>query len=636
MRNKIILLILLIISVSSFAQKLEYSVSLIPDSLKTNANAVIRFNQTDIVLSSQKKMKIATKRVVTVFNEKGLNSIDAVEYYEKTSTINSMDAVVYNSFGKEIKKIKRSDFKDQSASGDGTMYSDSRVIYMDYTPTEYPFTVVYESEKTTSNTAFIPFWLPVEGYFLSVEKKIVNLYFSSDLGFRKKEMNFSKFKIEKTTETASQLSYQVSNIVAQKKEVNSPYFLDFFPKVIFGVDRFNLEGVDGVAKNWKEYGKWYYDNLLKGTDELSEETLAKIRALVGNESDKIAKAKIVYKFVQAKVRYVSIQVGIGGFKPMLAKDVDRLSYGDCKALSNYTRALLAAVGVDSYYTELYGSSNKMNIEPDFFSVQGNHVILAIPTDNQYVFLECTSQDTPFGYQANFTDDRQALLIKPDGGDVVKTKNYEDDENKQISKGSYRLDEKGDFAGKITIISEGTQYASKVRVEKMLPNEREAYFKEYWDNINDLKISNLKINNNKEKISFTIDVELQSTAYGSITGNSMMFPINAFNNYSQIPQRYRSRNNPFEIERGFYDDDEIEIVIPENYNIDAKPTNYDIKDKFGEYKTEIVSESPTKLVYKRKLMINKGFYDKSEYENYRKFMEQIAKADTSKILLTKKT
>lgn len=636
MRNKIILLILLIISVSSFAQKLEYSVSLIPDSLKTNANAVIRFNQTDIVLSSQKKMKIATKRVVTVFNEKGLNSIDAVEYYEKTSTINSMDAVVYNSFGKEIKKIKRSDFKDQSASGDGTMYSDSRVIYMDYTPTEYPFTVVYESEKTTSNTAFIPFWLPVEGYFLSVEKKIVNLYFSSDLGFRKKEMNFSKFKIEKTTETASQLSYQVSNIVAQKKEVNSPYFLDFFPKVIFGVDRFNLEGVDGVAKNWKEYGKWYYDNLLKGTDELSEETLAKIRALVGNESDKIAKAKIVYKFVQAKVRYVSIQVGIGGFKPMLAKDVDRLSYGDCKALSNYTRALLAAVGVDSYYTELYGSSNKMNIEPDFFSVQGNHVILAIPTDNQYVFLECTSQDTPFGYQANFTDDRQALLIKPDGGEVVKTKNYEDDENKQISKGSYRLDEKGDFAGKITIISEGTQYASKVRVEKMLPNEREAYFKEYWDNINDLKISNLKINNNKEKISFTIDVELQSTAYGSITGNSMMFPINAFNNYSQIPQRYRSRNNPFEIERGFYDDDEIEIVIPENYNIDAKPTNYDIKDKFGEYKTEIVSESPTKLVYKRKLMINKGFYDKSEYENYRKFMEQIAKADTSKILLTKKT
>lgn len=635
MHKKITLFILLIISVSSFSQKLEYSVLLIPDSLKTNANAVIRFNQKDIVLSSQKKMKISNKRVVTVFNEMGLNAIGAVEYYEKASTINSMDAIVYNSFGKEIKKIKRSDFKDQSASGDGTMFSDNRVIYLDYTPTEYPFTIVYESEKTTSNTAFIPFWLPVEDYFVGVEKKILNVYFSSDLGFRKKEMNFSKFKIEKTIETPSQLSYQVSNIVAQKKEANSPYFLDFFPKVIFGVDRFNLEGVDGVAKNWKEYGKWYYDNLLKGTDELSEETVAKIKTLVGNESDKISKAKIVYQYVQEKVRYVSVQVGIGGFKPMLAKDVDRLGYGDCKALSNYTRALLAAVNVDSYYTELYGSSNKMNIEPDFFSVQGNHVILAIPTENQYVFLECTSQDNPFGFQANFTDDRQVVLIKPEGGEVVKTKNYEDTENKQISKGSYKLDEKGDFSGKINIISEGTQYASKIRVDKMPPNEREAYFKEYWDNINDLKIGNLKINNNKEKISLTIDVELQSTAYGSITGNSMMFPINAFNKYSKIPQRYRTRNNPFEIERGFYDEDEIEIVIPENYSIDAKPTNFDIKDKFGEYKTEIVSVSSTKLVYKRRLLINKGFYDKSEYENYRKFMEQIAKADASKILLTKK-
>ena len=58
-----------------------------------------------------------------------------------------------------------------------------------------------------------------------------------------------------------------------------------------------------------------------------------------NETDPIEKAKIVYKYMQEKTRYISVQVGIGGFKPMLAKDVDRLGYGDCKALSNYTKAL---------------------------------------------------------------------------------------------------------------------------------------------------------------------------------------------------------------------------------------------------------------------------------------------------------
>jgi Domain of Unknown Function with PDB structure (DUF3858) len=295
---------------------------------------------------------------------------------------------------------------------------------------------------------------------------------------------------------------------------------------------------------------------------------------------------------------------------------------------------LAAVNVDSFYTELYGSSNKRSIEPDFFSVQGNHVILAIPNEKQYVFLECTSQDDPFGYQANFTDDREVVLIKPDGGEVVRTKNYEDAENKQITKGSYSLNENGDFLGKIAMVAEGTQYANKARVERMQPKDKDAYFKEYWDYINNLKISNLKIANNKEKIALTIDVELQAATYAAINGNTIMFPLNAFNKYSEVPQRCRNRNNPLEISRGFYDEDEVEITIPENFTIDAKPSNFDIKDKFGEYKIEIISVGPTKLTYKRSLLIKKGLYDKSEYENYRKFTEQIVKADNSKILLIK--
>lgn len=634
MKPKLIVIALLF-AIPLFAQKNDYSISLIPDSLKTNANAVVRFNQSYITIFSQKKMKILTKRIVTVLNEKGQYAIHAKEYYEKASSINSMEATVYNSYGGEIKKIKKSDFKEQSASGDGTMFSDNRVIYLEYTPTEYPFTIVYQSEKTTSNTAFIPIWTPIDDYFVSIQKSILHINFDENLGFRKKEINFSKFKIEKTNDTSTQLSYQADNIAAQKNESGSPYFLDIFPKVLFGLDTFNLEGVDGLAKNWKEYGKWFYDNILKGTDELPEETKAKIKSLVGNETDKIKKAKIVYKYVQEKSRYVSIQVGIGGFKPMLAKDVDRLGYGDCKALSNYTRALLAAVNVESFYTELFGSTNKMNIESDFFSIQGNHAILAIPHENDYIFLECTSQDNPFGYQANFTDDREVVVIKPDGGEVVRTKNYNDNDNTQITSGNYSLSENGDFLGKITMIAEGTQYAKKAQIEKMQPSEKDEYFKNYWNTISNLKISNLKTTNDKEKITFTINAELQGSSYGSIIGNTMIFPINLFNRNSNIPQRYRSRNNPFEISRGFYDEDVIEILIPENYSIDAIPNPYNIVEKFGEYKTEIIIINPSKILYKRSLLINKGLYGKLEYENYRKFIEQITKADNSKLLLTKK-
>ena len=635
MKKGILFFIFYIISFFSYAQKADYSTLFIPDSLKQNANAVVRLNQIDITISSQRKMKVYTKRAVTVFNERGQYAIDASENYDKSSSVNSIEATVYNAFGKEIKKARRSDFKDQSASGDGTMFSDTRVIHLDYTPTEYPFTLIYESEITTSNTAFIPTWMPITSYFVSTQKSILNVYYPDNLGFKKKESNFSKFKIEKITDNATQLSYQMSNIIAQKAESYSPPIITIFPKLMLGLEHFNLEGVDGDAKNWKDYGKWFYENILKDTDELTEETKTKIKSLVGNETDKIKKAKIIYKFVQEKSRYVSIQVGIGGFKPMLAKDVNRLGYGDCKALSNYTRSLLAAVDVDSYYTELYGSSYKMDILSDFFSIQGNHVILAIPNGKEYVFLECTNQDNPFGYQANFTDDRDVVVVKPEGGEIVRTKIYPDKGNTKISKGNYAIVENGDFSGKITIVSEGTRYDRKAGIEKLKPTDKEAFYKEYWDNINNLKIEKIEFLNDKEKIALTENIDIQAKGYGVVNGNTMMFPLNAYNQFSEVPQRYRTRNNPLEIERGFLDQDEIEITLPENYIIDAKPNNFEIKDKFGEYKTELIVVNPSKLIYKRSFLLNKGLYEKSEYENYRKFREQIAKADNSKILLTKK-
>ena len=471
-----------------FAQESEYNTQTIADSLKENANAVVRLNQVDITISSQRNMTINSKRVITVLNEKGLSAIDAVENYNKKTSVRSIEAAVYDGFGKEIKKIKRKDFKDQSAIGGSTLFSDSRYIYLDYTPTQYPFTVVYESELETSTTAFIPQWYPLNNFFVSVEKSVLNVKYPDNLGFKKMEFNFSNFNIQKTMDTSTQLSYTAKNISAQKQEDYSPSFSAIFPKVMMGLERFHLEDVDGEAKTWKEFGLWYADEILAGTTALSEETKAKMRALVGDEKDPMKKAKLIYSYVQQKSRYVSIQVGIGGWKPMFANDVDRLGYGDCKALTNYTKALLGAVDVPSYNTVLYGDKYKKDIESEFVSMQGNHMILAIPNKGGYIWLECTSQDDPFGYQGTFTDDRNVLIIKPDGGEIVRTKIYEDKDNTQISKGDYALSEDGELSGKISIVSEGSQYSQKAPIENLQPTEKEAHYKEYWSNINNLKIN----------------------------------------------------------------------------------------------------------------------------------------------------
>jgi len=627
-------LLTLLFTTLLFAQKNDYSSLTVNDSLKENANAIVRLNQIDILIVSQRSMNIKTKRVVTVLNENGVDDIQAFENYDKSSPIKNILATVYDAFGKEIKKVKRSDFRDVSAVGGGTLFSESRYIYLDYTPILYPFTVVFESEQETSNTAFIPQWMPLNDYAVSIEKSILNISYPSNLGFKYKEFNFAGFNIKKIQDTPTGLSFEATKIMAQKAETISPSAINLFPRVMTGLELFHLEGVDGNAKSWTEFGKWYNEKILQGTTDLPEETKTKIKTLVGTETDPIKKAQIIYKYVQEKSRYVSIQVGIGGWKPMLASDVDRLGYGDCKALSNYTKALLKVVDVLSYNVILYGNPRKRDIETDFVSMQGNHMILAVPDKDKYVFLECTSQVDPFGYQGTFTDDRNVLVVKPEGGEIVHTKIYEDNGNKQVSKGNYAIDENGDFLGKIGIVSEGSQYNEKFNNDKLSPTEMEAKYKNYWSTINNLKIKKITFKNDSDKISFTENAEITAANYGNLSGNKMMFAINAFNPLTQGVKRIRNRKNPLEIQRGSLDEDEVEIALPTNFSIEFLPNNFEISGKFGEYKAEVLKKDNNNIIYKRKFFLKKGLYTNKEYDEFRLFMEQISRNDNAKIILTK--
>lgn len=78
-----------------FAQKIEYNSLNISDSLKENANAVVRLNQIDIAIASQRSMTIKTKRVVTVLNELGLKAVKGAENFDRRRTVKEIEAVVF-------------------------------------------------------------------------------------------------------------------------------------------------------------------------------------------------------------------------------------------------------------------------------------------------------------------------------------------------------------------------------------------------------------------------------------------------------------------------------------------------------------------------------------------------------------
>lgn len=617
------------------AQKLEYSILTIPDSLKQNANAVVRSNQLNINIASQKSMTFKSIKIITVLNELGLNSLDLMEYYDKNSRITKIEATAYDQFGKELKSYKRKDFKDTSVADGVSIFNDNRALYLDYTPITYPFTMVFESEIETANTAFIPSWTPLDGYLISTQITSLVITFKPELHLKTKEVNFTnQYPIEKS-ETPTSVSYSAKNLVAKKREELSPSYNEVFPVVYFALEKFALENVEGIAVNWGEFGKWYYNSLLADTEEIPEATQLKIKELIGNEKNPVEIAKIIYKFVQEKTRYVSVQVGIGGWKPMLAKDVDKLGYGDCKALTNYTRSLLKSVGVPSYYTVVYaGSDQTQDLQEDFASIQGNHVILTLPTDKGLLWLECTSQILPFGFQGDFTDDRNVLLIKPEGGEIVKTKTFNEADNLQITKGSYQISAEGNLTGKVKIISKALRYDSSYSKERMSKEDQIKNYKEEFSNINNLTIKKISFSNNPETIEFIEDLELVAEGYAQNSGGKLLFALNAFDQNSYVPKRYRTREFPFQMDRGYTNEAEIEITIPDGFVIEAKPDGITLDTEFGYYKIEFIAENANKIICKRKMVLKKGFYDKSKYESYRKFRETLAKNDNSKIVITK--
>ncbi|MFI0430405.1 DUF3857 domain-containing protein [Mariniflexile sp. HMF6888] len=609
----------------------------IPANLKENANAVVRSSQLDITINSVDDMAVYEKRIITILNKEGNSNIDAFVHYDNNVKIKTLEALVFNQSGALIKKVKKNDFKDVSAVDGGTLYSDSRVKYLEYTPISYPYTVEFVCEINTKNTAFIESFTPVNDHFLSVENSSYTINFPSDITIRTKEKNLEGLDVSKES-LQNKISYTVKNIEAIKPEAYSPAFRNIVPVVLLATNKFSYEGVYAEVEDWESMGKWFYNNLLSGRSELNDETKKQILYLVEGVSDPIEKAKIVYQYVQENTRYISVQVGIGGMQPISAKQVDLVKYGDCKGLSNYTKALLDIVGVKSNYTRLYASpTNQISVEKDFVSFGGqtNHVILNIPVENQDdIWLECTSQKLPFGFIGDFTDDRDVLVITPEGGKIKHTKKYHTNENLQVIKGGYKVSANGDIDVSIHVNSKGIQYDDKYWLETETERDLDTHYKKRWRYVNGMSINNMQINNDKINNEFIEAISFVAPNYSKLVGDRMLLPVNALNRNTDIPDRYRDRKLPLKIKRGFKDVDEIEIKLPTDFTIESSPNNMVIENKFGSYKAEIIVKDTSTILYKRELLINDGEYPKEDYEAYREFYKEINKLDNSKIALIK--
>ncbi|MFW5701272.1 MAG: DUF3857 domain-containing protein, partial [Cyclobacteriaceae bacterium] len=451
MKKQILVLILsLFIAHTTFGQNI-YNVNNIADSLTKNADAVIRFYKTSYKIVSNEKYVTDVHYAITILNPNGKHIAELSVFYDRNTRVSSIEGYLYNKNGALQGKLKKKNIRDYAANGNYTLFSDNRVKYFNPAVSSYPFTIEYKYTIENIGTVGFDTWIPQKWFNVSVESAELSFSTNDTLGFKHMVLNHDFIKDISHTDNLNIYTWEVKNLKAIEFEPHAPNYLDFMPAIMLSPNKIMYEGTKGDFSTWESYGKWVY-SLINGRDELPKETVVYIKKLTDTISTKKGKIKVVYKYMQSKTRYVNIALGIGGFQPTLAKVVDEKGYGDCKALSNYTKALLECAGIDSYYAEI-GTGKYQEIKfVDFASAnQTNHIILCVPIENDSIWLECTNQKIPFGFLSPGSQNRYALLIKPNGGELVKTFSYNANENTRVSSIELDVNTQGD--AKFEIITE---------------------------------------------------------------------------------------------------------------------------------------------------------------------------------------
>ncbi len=626
----VVVMLLTFVKVSAQDDNINLQTSLIDSTLTKDANAVVRSEEIIIEINSISSVTVKTKRIVTVLNKYGRGFANSSEWYDPSTKIKKLEAIVYDASGKEIKKYRKKDFRDRSVYDGISLMNDDRVKYFEHTPIGYPYTLAFESEVEKSSTAFIQSWNPVLAYKLGIQKSFYKIRNPNVIPLRIKETNFENYTIEKN-KTNQETSYLISNVPAILSEVRSPSYADMVPRVKVALSTFSLEGVNGAATDWRSFGKWQYDKLLTGRDQLPLETIEVVTELTARASTNKEKAKLIYEYVQNKTRYISVQLGIGGWMPFLASDVDRLGYGDCKALTNYTKALLETQGIPSYYTIVYAKERR-DIDEEFASMQGNHAILNIPDGEEDIWLECTSQTTPFNFIGDFTDNRNVLVVTPEGGEIKRTKKYEPEENKLQTIAIVKLNADKSMVADIKRESEGLEYDWNYNIQYQEPKDQKLHYKEQWDYINNLEVNTIALKDDKDAIVFTEDLRVSCTSYMKKAGSRLLVTPNLFSRDQSNLPKYENRQTPLVISRGYVNTDEYIINIPQGYAINNLPEKKSIETEFGNYTYELEKVNESQILFKRFVKMIDGTFPKEKYEEYRQFKGKIKKIDQTKIVL----
>ena len=597
--------------------------SLSVSALAQRTDVVVLNHTTTVECQDALHTTVKESRSFKVMNEKAAAYASIALQFNASEKLTTFSGSICSADGKVLRKVKRSDLirSDYSQSN---LADDVYNLLFSYYPPSYPIFVHYEWESAYSNGFLsFPAFFPQPDYNMEVKHATYRLTLPQGMACRYKVQNTDSV-VRETTTDKGQHTYTISfdNLAAQESEPRSPSLINRTPHVLFYPNDFAYQGTEGNQSTWQSLGKWAYA-LQEGRQVLPDKFKPLLHQMTDTCRSARSKVEACYRFLEKTTRYVSIQLGIGGYQSAAAADVCRTGFGDCKGLTNYLRAMLQEIGIPSDMTLI--STAYRRLYKDFANLsQLNHAILRVPLPGDTLWIECTNPSLPLGYIHQDIAGHDCLVLSERGGELATLPTYADDSHLQRSVVNVTLATDGSADMTIEQSSHMFQYEDMLAVKRAKESLQREYLLSLLNKPTAV-ITSMAMEEHKDSYvdpRITLSATLADAHYATGRGTRLFVPLCPIHQHVSALSASTSRTQDLEIAYGFTDEDTIRIQLPAGYVIESKPQDLTVSFPFGEFVSQLRVDDGMLVLYNRRRERH-GTYPKTLYNDYLQFRQTIA-------------
>ncbi len=403
------------------------------------------------------------------------------------------------------------------------------------------------------------------------------------------------------------------------------------------------------AGSWHDMGLWYA-GISAGSRDVTPAIRQEVDALTSNRPRLLDKIRAIASYVQHSVRYVAIEIGVGGYVPHPAGQIFANKYGDCKDKTTLLSSMLSVIGVKSYYA--VAQIERGIVRRNFPSLASfDHMILAIqlppdatdpdllavrddPKLGKLLFFDPTDEYTPFGDLPASLQDNSVLLVAPGGGELVHLPLLPPAVNRLMRTGTFALAPDGDLSGKVEEFRwGGPAAAGRAAYLDAVPADRSKILNRFLGNFLDSfdLLSATLGNLNEFNQDFVIDYSFIAHNYARTAGNLILLRPAVLGRKEPVFASAKPRKYPVEFPSTELDTDVFHLTLPPGYVVDELPPPTNVDCGAIAYQSTITAKGDV-IEYKRTYFVKQVVVPTAQIPALRAAAEKIAQDEHASIIL----